>query len=461
MKLKIFSFFTFLFFSLGFGQISATWGDKFEFKQGLENDLKFVLSDNYNHYLQSNIAEKGMWHYNSIIVRKFDQKNKLVDTFVQSYPKIEANAFTNYLGSLESGIDKLIFFTESYSGKSKKKEIYKIVFDKSTSKFTTSVLATYPIESLMKSGNVAFKKSENGKYGAVVNYAHSPRKEPSKISTVVVDANSTNISWQKDISLAENATEQSFFVTNNGNVGLVRMADYTSKIIYLTSSKQEEKFLPEKVILQNFKDISIGSQEYLVGFNYVRQGIRTSDFENIMLYDLNNGKIIANNAINNYKNVIAKEVEIPYAYVSEGKIYIFTEAKVESGKTVETFPTTIYKYTHPFIYELNSNDGKLLNSKIIDIDLKPLANFNHAFGWVNIKGRIFISDSYKSNLREFDLQNFTFKKENYIENNYTAVSYESLQNQLILYKNDSKQMIMGVNKGDGLSLITYENFTLK
>lgn len=60
---------------------------------------------------------------NRIIIRKFDQKNKLVETFTKVFNPEDVSYLNNYLGSFESSTDKIIAITESYSKKSLKKEI--------------------------------------------------------------------------------------------------------------------------------------------------------------------------------------------------------------------------------------------------------------------------------------------------------------------------------------------------
>ena len=120
-----------------FGQVRKEWGAKFDYDQKNEQDPKVVLLDNYNHYMLTVINVDGMQATNQIILRKFDQKNNLVNTFVQEFPNKDMFTLHNYMGSFEIGTDKVVVFTDTYSNKTKKKEIHKVVFDKKSQTFTT------------------------------------------------------------------------------------------------------------------------------------------------------------------------------------------------------------------------------------------------------------------------------------------------------------------------------------
>src|SRR6476469_7525813 len=102
------------------GQIKKEWGPKFEYNQKNETDLKVALVDNYNHYMSSVInIDGGMMPTNEIIVRRFDQKNQLINTYTENFQYKDPYTLHKYLGSFEIGTDKLVYFTDCYSNKTK------------------------------------------------------------------------------------------------------------------------------------------------------------------------------------------------------------------------------------------------------------------------------------------------------------------------------------------------------
>jgi hypothetical protein len=151
------------FITLNLGWIKAQthpiFGEEFNLDTSIEENPQIVLQDNYNHYLAT-VTSKGKLH---IIFRKFDQQNQLVDTYTQDYA-INPNTLHNVKGTFQVDANRVVTFIESYSGKTKQAEVYQYVFDKSTSKFTSTVLGTYPFVSVSKSGTLYVTASQNGNY---------------------------------------------------------------------------------------------------------------------------------------------------------------------------------------------------------------------------------------------------------------------------------------------------------
>jgi len=163
MKFKLVHLFFIVLFATASAQNPVVVGEKFDFDSKYEQDAQLVLKDNYNHYLFTVTNRDGMLANHQIILRKFDQKNQLVNTYSQDFA---INMFTlhNYLGGFELSNDKFVAFINSYSNKTSKTELYQYVFDKTTGKFTATVIASYPIVSLSKSGNFSISKSENNQF---------------------------------------------------------------------------------------------------------------------------------------------------------------------------------------------------------------------------------------------------------------------------------------------------------
>jgi len=331
MKNKILILFALALVSkISFAQ-SSEFGTSFEFNPKTELDAKFVLKDNYNHYLFSVINIDGMLRDNRIMIRKFDQKNKLVQTFTQEFNPKDVSYLNNYLGSIESGTDEVIAITESYSKKFLKKEISKHVFDKKTSLFETTIIATYPIESLSKSGTTFVRTSENNNYIGIDFLAYSPKGEPEKNLITMLDG-SGNVLWQKEVPLDPAYSTRSLTVTNSGNAVLLRdpkSYKLTSALTLITKEGKEDKSFDAPINAYEPKAISIGTKDYLVAINYPNKS-RSCDFENIMLYDLENGKLLGNNKLTDFcqlKNI--KDVLIKSITLQNNEIIVFLEGKSE------------------------------------------------------------------------------------------------------------------------------------
>ena len=96
MKLHLIGFFFLLSIGLSSAQ-NITIGSKFDFDQKSEIEPQIVLADNYNHYMLSILNRDGMQSMHKVVLRKFDQKNLLVDTFSKDFA-IDMFTLHNYRG---------------------------------------------------------------------------------------------------------------------------------------------------------------------------------------------------------------------------------------------------------------------------------------------------------------------------------------------------------------------------
>jgi len=103
----------------------------------------------------------------------------------------------NFLGSYELGKDKMVFFIDSYSNKTKRKAINRIIFDKTTDKFTTTLIVDYTFESITKSGTATVVASQNGNYFGVVYSKFTNRKIAEVDEITVLDAKTFEVAWKK------------------------------------------------------------------------------------------------------------------------------------------------------------------------------------------------------------------------------------------------------------------------
>ncbi|MBB4807994.1 hypothetical protein HNP38_003334 [Chryseobacterium defluvii] len=470
MKFKIFTVLAFCASAVAFAQTQYKYGNKFDFDPEQEKDVKLVAGDNNSYYLQSSTNENSIRSNNTIYIRKFDNSNNLKETFSHEMPQMEKYAPINYLGSFESG-NKIVFITETYAGKLKKKDIYKVIFDKSTSAFTDELLVSYPIESTMKSGTTYFEKSENGRYGAVVFYNHSPRKEPEKIDINVIDSGSLKSAWSKQVTAEAGSSDTDFFVTNSGNVGLLRSVSQNAMLLFVTPSGQEEKFFTEKMKVISETVVSMGSQDYLLAFNSTPKAVKfnASDFENLMLYDIQEGKIISNNVIKDYNDgTKIADVYIPYTYLSGDKIYLFTESKIDSGTRkvkspmgTMTFDETFYRAGDPRMVVLNTT-GTIESVTKLEYQKRPASPDIHSFGIINVKGNYIVKNGGAFGMNLIDLENPGMKILNSLPPNTSKDPYYEAGDaygQGVLYRADTKTLLIPRTfNGNQASIIAIENF---
>lgn len=473
MKLKLFISVALLVVTSMIGQYKVEWASKFEFNSKLEKDPQFVMADNYNHYLLSVVNVDGMLVNNQVIVRKFDQKNQLVDTYKQEFPDKDSQILHNYFGSYEVGNDKVVVFTESYSNKTKIAAIYKIVFDKATAKFTTTVIASYPILSLSKSGDINVVRSENGNYLGVIYQKYGTKKDPEESDCIVLDGKNLNVVWQKTATFQDEFYTNERVITNSGRIVFVRSPRSYKLLNYITvidAIGQVNKEVGEEVKLQKPVAVSIGTQDYLVAFNYPTKGVRGGDFENLMLYDLESGKILKNNKFKDFNSIKdLKEVNVRNVFLQNNEIYLFTEGKFQLGTRATTtsfgsagFPEPIFK-NGPANLILLSFTGDLLKNIKLPTDATD-ADVTRSFGLLNIRGSYFLNTGYASGF--FTLtpaSGFTTRASqvnfSYSNDPYYNTGSGIFMNQLVRYFPDNNRLVFARIHSDGqMSLVNVTDF---
>lgn len=438
-------------------QTEKQYGEKFTFDVKNEQDPHFVLADNYNTYLLTVLNVDGIGAGHEMIVRKFDQKNTLVDTYQFDFPKIApTGTFYSYLGYAESTNGKVAVFAEGHHGKTGEADIYKFEFDKATAKFTSTVLATSPIVSLNKSGDFYTERSLNGRFVALNYHKYRDKGGPDKNLLIVIEAATLNVAWQKEVSFADEFTSQNYTVTNSGKVVLVRDMKGSKKgITYLSvisGAGQEDKHFDNQVFPNLIKAVSIGSQEYLVAFNSDAKNFREDYFNNVMLYDLNAGKILNNTKIREFASVNKlTDVDIRDIELQNNEIHIFAEAKSKAPEpqrqtgammSLANFDVA-YNWGPAFLFVM-SFDGQLKVTKKISTDHNTKADLYHSFGVINMRGTYYINagDAFgvSSLTNTFDPGPTLISL-----NNFTGAKYI---NQLITYFPDRGSLLLGCTYGN-------------
>ena len=458
MKNKIILLLALIGFSNLFYAQNNEYGTKFEYDPKSELDAKFVLKDNYNHYLFSAINVDGMLRNHQIILRKFDQKNKLVQTFRQDYGSKDLSVLCNYLGSFEVDNNKIIVITESYSGKLNKKEITKHLFDKTTSTFESTVIATYPIESLSKSGTTYVRKSENNNFIGIDYVAYNSKKDPEQNTITMLDATGKQV-WQKTVSLDPGFFTNGFTVTNSATAIVMREArsyKVNSIMTIINAEKQEDKTFDAEIKVQEPKSISIGNKDYLLAFNYPKKGVRSCDFQDLLLYDLENGKILKNNKISAFDSAKdLREVIFKNITLQNNEIIIFAEAKSEI--VVKPTPDMVISWDKNYKYEkaslfVMSFDGTLKTEKQLINDQNVYSNLFQSYGLLSVKGNFYVNNGFDNYYKHTNTFCPLDALNNYAKNsskclNITSILNQTnhrLVNQLVCHFQDSNRIVFTI-----------------
>ncbi|MBP9793139.1 MAG: hypothetical protein KBC56_03985 [Flavobacterium sp.] len=442
-----------------FGQ-NNDFGTKFEFSTKYEKDAKFVLKDNYNHYLFSALNVEGMLTKNQLLLRKFDQKNVLVDTYIHDYGAKDRTTLNNYLGFYEIGNEKIVVFTESYSGKLKKKEWFKHVFDKKTAKFETTLLATFEIESLMKSGTTLVRKSENGNFFGL-DFIPRKEKEAPEMNKIMVFGANGELAWQKDVEADPAFATFSLTVTNSGKMVLQRNPKswkVGNTMVLVSAETTEAKKFNEEIKLNEMRSVTIGEQEYLIGFNSPNKGIRTGDFDDLVFYDLTAGTILKNNKVSGFSAIKGiKNVNINGLFYENEEIVIFAEAQADIpmtaaiGAPVSFDPN--FNNLKPSVFVLGK-DGTLKSQNDLYTERAyNFANFFKSFGVLNVKGNYFLNYSYADNyntygrLARIDASN-QYKNSGVVYDSSQIKSTNRLVAHLLAFFPDSNRTVFAIMTSD-------------
>jgi hypothetical protein len=406
-----------------FAQPKAEWGPKFDYDVKTEEDPKIVLADNYNHYLFTIANKHGMMAQHTIIMRKFDQKNKLINTLKENFPNKDTYTLYNYLGSYELGKDKIVIFIDSYSNKTKKKDIHRVVFDKNNDTFTTTLIVSYTFESLSKSGTAYVVASQNGRYFGVVYTKFSNRKIAEVNECTILDANTFEVAWQKTVTFPMEFFAGDLAMTNSGKLVIIkRVVDKSAKhsLLVVDANGQTDKELGAEIKIAKPIAITIGTQDYLIALNF-KASYREWAYSNIMLYDLESGKIINNDAVNIFPGIKdIQDIRYNFVNVKDNQIDLFMECKFQTGTKPSTgsfandprFNEPVFSFGSGTLIVMD-RAGKVTNLKKIVPNGLPFNNdLVSNFGVLNYKGDYYIN---------------TFK---FTENRYHYITEHAVLDQL-------------------------------
>ncbi len=467
MKNTILGFFVLLssFFATAQNQ---TIGAKFSFDQKNESDVQIVLADNYNYYMMSVISTDGLGAQHLIIIRKFDQKNQMVDTFTQDF-KIDMFTLHNYRGGYQLDNNKVVVFIESYSNKRKVSDLIQYTFDKTTNKFEAKTFATYPIVSASKSGTYSVSRSPNNMFCSVVYQNSDSKKEPEVNECSLLDGKTLTEIWKKTVTFSDEFYSTDKIVTNSGKMIFVRQPrSYKgeSYLTVITKDGQENKNFEENTRIHKPTAISIGSQDYLIVFNYRNKGIRGGDFGNIMLYDIEQGKALSNNAVSDFNQAPKiKDVIIRKVFLENNEIRIFaegyraSEAKPTAGNSAAFFDPKFY--FGPANLLVLSFEGELKQNIKLENNLNAEADLFQSYGVLNVNGNYIIHAGLKPKTYGYDYTYYKIDPNNKFERSNLSMKYDEdsygykTVNQLLYYFNDTNNILISRLYNDGkMSFVT-------
>lgn len=470
MKLHLIGFFFLLSIGLSSAQ-NITIGSKFDFDQKSEIEPQIVLADNYNHYMLSILNRDGMQSMHKVVLRKFDQKNLLVDTFSKDFA-IDMFTLHNYRGGFELNNNQVVVFIESYSNKRKVSELMQYTFDKTTNSFDTKVVASYPIVSLSKSGTFSVSISPNRMFFSIVYQKTDSKKEPEENDCYLLDGKTLNQIWKKTVTFTDEYYSTDKIVTNSGKMIFVRdPRSYkdTPYLTVITQDNQENKTFEEDTRIQKPISFSIGTQDYLMCFNYKRKGVRGGDFGNIMVYDLAQRKVLKNNAIDDFNRTPKiKDVLIRKVFMENNEIRVFVEGSYQSGtKPSTTFPNSTFQDpkfnfgpAHLLVF---SFEGDLKQNIKLENNPEAETDLFQSYGVLNIKGNYIVHAGLSVKATNFYYGFYKLNPNNKFEKTSISSDYSERGlygykniNQLIYYFNDTNNFLVARLYNDGqMALVTF------
>ena len=461
---------TLLVSSLVFSQSKINFGAPFDMDLKLETDMHFAMMDDSNFFLSSASNSESNF-YQKFFVRKFDQSNKMVSSFSEPFKAIDDRAIGNYVGSF-SNANAIVFFNESSSGKNKKVDLYKTVFDKKSETFSSSLVASYPIESLMKSGNSYFAISDNGRYAVTVYQSYQGRKDPKLISAYVFETGATKEAYHKDLTVTDEFSARYIAVSNSGKVIVTRdPVSYKegSKIHIISKDGEDEKMMDPNVLLYQPYIFSKGSQELLFAFNSSTRATKDSP-DSFLIYDLESGNVISNT-----KSVVYSSLKLPEkafvrkVFFNNEEFQVFAEAKKQIGTKPSSlnsaFTDPVYAYQKGSLMSFDQN-GVSKNSVGIGSSYSSNSSGTdifRAFGVENVMGNFYITHGDVKTIEEINPRDISVVENLYIFRDKAEFSGDeksgSQLNDVLAYYNKTKTFyFVQSNSQNSSQIVTASGF---
>jgi hypothetical protein len=192
-------------------------------------------------------------------------------------------------------------------------------------------------------------------------------------------------------------------MTNSGKLVFVkRVVDKGAKhsLLVVDAKGETDKELGAEIKIARPIAITIGTQDYLIALNF-KASYREWAYSNIMLYDLDGGRIINNDEVNIFPGIKdIKDVRYNYVNVKDNQIDLFMECNYQTGtkpSTLDSFKNDP-RFNDP-VFSFGSGTlivmdraGKVLNlNKIVPNGIPFNNELVSNFGVLNYKGDYYIN----------------------------------------------------------------------
>ena len=373
-----------LMFLIGHSQEFKIESSKAYDKEHPNSITEVVFATPYGFSTYSYLKNVFLDNQKEITITKYDQQLSAFETKRFKLPKLDLRAADlDKVIELES---KLIFISNSMSKKKGVRNIYAQIFDGETSTVSDAkVIASYPIASYSKSGQVEVNVSENKQQIAVLASMPFVKKSKQKIKVWTFDA-ALNPIWEAEHNLSldsERAHNQDLHISNNGIVYLLKRFKYNSKkaissLISINKTEINEKTLSEaNFFIRNTTLINLGFDHLLTGFyldgkvpyvdNNSDKGNATSG---VFLYDITSEKLLGKHKFNANNKPVKNLASVApiFTHMFGDDLYIVGERQTYSSKFKEGNSMEVdYLFNHgPTVFVNMDTKGTLKDMKILN-----------------------------------------------------------------------------------------------
>jgi len=203
----------------------------------------------------------------------------------------------------------------------------------------------------------------------------------------------------------------------------------------------------------------------LIAFNSSAIDFKDEYYKNLLLYDLQSGKILSNNKIPEFspgKGII--DVDIRNVMLQNNEMHIFAEGKTELKEKMTTGLEMMnakpkYNFGPAYLF-VTSFDGQLKATKKLSTQHFCSADLHHSFGLANVKGTYYVNagEYYGIYVLRDNLQ----KEETKISFNvprWRSEEPNQFVNQLFTYFPDKNSFLLAkvISKGE-MALVDISGF---
>ena len=305
----------------------------------------------------------------------------------------------------------------------------------------------------------------------------------------VIDGKTFDVVWKKTITFPIEYYSGDITITNSGKLVFIkRVVEKSAKhsLYVVDATSETDKDLGAEIKISRPLAISIGTQDYLIAFNF-KASYREWAYSNIMLYDLQGGKILNNNTIEAFPGIKdIQDVKFNMVNMHDNQIDLFTECKYQTAtkpsnldcfKNDPKFNDPVFSFGAGMLIVMNT-EGKVTKSMKL-LDKVPYSNdLISNFGLLNIKGNYYLNTSawggarnneeypvmYQLNPLSFSnvIQNIQLPTPSNLYNNEDGDNGGGIYiHQFFNYFQDSKRLLLAKFYSDGkVQFVSYFGISL-